>query len=118
MSSPSSTAWFDELFECEMHVGIHSEIWEDKEKVEHKHKIEEALELHGIVYISNPRPKRRGGGAAITLCDPRSLFTLSKLPIHVPPDLEVCWGLVKPRDPGAIKEIIICSFYSPPHSKS
>ena len=107
----------DELIECEMHVGIHSEIWEDKEKPEHKNKIEEALELHGIIYISNPRPKRRGGGAAITLCDPRGLFSLSKLPIHVPPDLEVCWGLVKPRSPGPIKEIVICSFYCPPYSK-
>ena len=107
----------DELLECEVHVGIHSEIWEDKEKIEHKHKIEEALELHGIMYISNPRPKRRGGGAAITLSDPQSQFTLSTLPIHVPPDLEVCWGLVKPRSPGSIKAIIICSFYCPPHSK-
>ena len=114
---PKFQSLIDELIECEMHVGIHSEIWEDKEKPEHKNKVEEALELHGILYISNPRPKRRGGGAAITLCDPRSLFTLSKLPIHVPPDLEVCWGLVKPRSPGSIKEIVICSFYCPPYSK-
>ena len=114
---PKFQSLIDELMECEMHVGIHSEIWEDKEKSEHKNKIEEALELHGILYISNPRPKRRGGGAAITLCDPRNLFTLSKLPIHVPPDLEVCWGLVKPRSPGSIKEIVICSFYCPPYSK-
>ena len=91
---PKFQSLIDELLECEMHVGIHSEIWEDKEKSEHRNKIEEALEIHGILYISNPRPKRRGGGAAITLCDPKSLFTLSKLPIHVPPDLEVCWGLV------------------------
>ena len=27
--------------------------------------IEEALEIHGIQYISTPRPNRRGGGAAI-----------------------------------------------------
>ena len=100
-----------------MHVGIHSEIWEDKEKIEHKNKIEEALELHGILYISNPRPKRRGGGAAITLCDLKSQFALAKLPINVPPDLEVCWGLIKPRSPGSIKEIVICSFYCPPRSK-
>ena len=114
---PKFNSLVDELIECEMHVGIHSEIWEDKEKLEHQNKIEEALEIHGIIYISNPRPKRRGGGAAITLCDPKSQFTLSKLPIHVPQDIEVCWGLVKPRTPGSIKEIVICSFYSPPHSK-
>ena len=111
---PKFSSLINELLECEIHVGIHSEIWEDNEKIEHKNKVEEALELHGIVYISNPRPKRRGGGAAITLCDPKSKFSLSKLPIHIPPDLEVCWGLVKPKQPGTIKNIIICSFYSPP----
>ena len=114
---PKFSSLIDELLECEIHVGIHSEIWEDNEKIEHKNKVEAALELHGIVYISNPRPKRRGGGAAITLCDPKSKFSLSKLPIHIPPDLEVCWGLVKPKHPGTIKNIIICSFYSPPRSK-
>ena len=114
---PKFNSLIDELIECEMHVGIHSEIWEDKEKIEHQNKIEEALELHGIMYISNPRPKRRGGGAAITLCDLKSQFTLAKLSISVPPDLEVCWGLVKPRSPGSVKEIVICSFYCPPRSK-
>ena len=107
----------DELIECDVQVGIHTEIWESNENNEHKNKIEEALEIHGIVYISNPRPKRRGGGAAITLSDQKNRFSLSKLPIHVPPDLEVCWGLVKPRTPGSIKEIVICAFYCPPRSK-
>ena len=114
---PKFNHLIDELTECNIQVGIHSEIWEDNENVDHKNKIEEALEIHGVIYISNPRPKRRGGGAAITLSDQNNLFTLSKLPIHVPPDLEVCWGLVKPRFPGSIKDIIICSFYCPPRSK-
>ena len=114
---PKFNSLIDELIECEMHLGLHYEIWEVKEKKEHKNKIEEAFELHGILYISNPRPNRRGGGAAITLCDFRNQFILSKLPICVPPDLEVCWGLIKPRSPGSIKEIIICSFYSPPRSR-
>jgi hypothetical protein len=48
-------------------LGLHSEIWEDKEKKDHQNKIEEALEIEGVSYISNPRPCRRGGGAAITL---------------------------------------------------
>ena len=51
---PKFNSLVDELLECEMNVGLHSEIWEDKEKIEHKEKIEEALELHGILYISNP----------------------------------------------------------------
>ena len=62
---PKFNSLIDELIECEMHLGLHSEIWESKENLDHKNKIEEALELHGILYISNPRPKRRGGGAAI-----------------------------------------------------
>ena len=66
----------DELIECDVQVGIHTEIWESNENNEHKNKIEEALEIHGIVYISNPRPKRRGGGAAITLSDPKHHFSL------------------------------------------
>ena len=114
---PKFHSLIDELKEKEDHLGLHCEIWEDNEKVEHKNKVEEALELHGIVYISNPRTKKGGGGAAITLFDQKSQFTLSKLPIHVSPDLEVCWGLLKSRKHGSIKELIICFFYCPPRSK-
>ena len=115
---PKFNNLIDELIECEMHLGIHSEIWENKENVNHQNKIEEALEIHGIHYISNPRPKRRGGGAAITLCDMNGKFTLTKLSVSVPPDLEVCWGLLKVKgNSGSIREIIVCAFYCPPRSK-
>jgi cAMP phosphodiesterase len=44
-------------------------------------------------------------------------FTLTKLDIPTPSRLEVVWGLVKPRVPTKqFKGIIICSFYSVPHS--
>ena len=56
----------DELIENKMHLGLHSQVWENMEKVAHANTIEEALEIHGIKYISTPRPKRRGGGVAIT----------------------------------------------------
>ena len=78
----------------ELTLGIHSEIWEVKEKKQHQNKIEEALELEGVKYISNPRPDRRGGGAAITLIE--GDFTLTKLEIGIPKGLEVVWGIVKP----------------------
>ena len=68
----------DEILENDMHLGLHSEIWEDKEKVAHANTIEEALEILGIQYISSPRPNRRGGGAAITLITD-SPFTLTQL---------------------------------------
>ena len=110
----------DELLENEMHLGLHSEIWEDKEKVAHANTIEEALEIHGIQYISTPRPNRRGGGAAITLISD-SPFQLTKLDISVTSgdqSLEVCWGLLKPRNPtGHIKSMIVCAFYLPPYSR-
>ena len=98
-------------------LGLHSEIWEDRENKEHSNRIEEALELEGIKYISNPRPNRRGGGAAITLIEGE--FTLTRLDVITPPSLEVVWGLVKPKVPTTtFKGIIVCSFYSVPHSRT
>ena len=86
----------------------------------HANLIEEALEIHGIQYISTHRPNRRGGGAAITLIR-ESPFVLTKLDISVMSgdlSLEVCWGLLKPKMPtGHIKSIIVCAFYLPPYSK-
>ena len=43
---------------------------------------------------------------------------LEKLNISIPHNLEIIWGLVKPKDATAtFKKIIVCSFYSPPNSK-
>ena len=42
-------------------------------------------------------------------------FTCDKLNISTPNNLEVVWGLLKPKDAAAkFKKIIVCSFYSPP----
>ena len=97
-------------------LGLHSEIWEDREKKDHMDKIEEALEIEGIQYISNTRPNRRCGGSAISLiCGD---FYVTKLDILVPKNLEVVWGLVRPKKQTKdFKGIIVCSFYSVPHSK-
>ena len=97
-------------------LGLHSEIWEDKENKKHAEYIEEALELEGINYISNSRPNRRGGGAAITLLS--GDFSLTKLDVIVPKNLEVVWGLVRPKQPTSnFKGIVVCSFYSVPYSR-
>ena len=110
----------DEILENDMQLGLHSEIWEDRESKAHAAQVEEALEIYGIQYISTPRPNRRGGGVAITLISD-SPFTLTKLDIddfENDSPLEVCWGIVKPRQPtGQIKSIIVCSFYCPPRSR-
>ena len=110
----------DEILENNMHLGLHCEIWENKENVKHANKIEEALEIHGIQYISTPRPDRRGGGAAITLIAD-SPFVLTKLNASTfdgEDSLEVCWGLLQHKNPtGHIKSFIVCSFYIPPYSR-
>ena len=101
-------------------LGLHCEVWEDSENVLHANKIEEALELHGLQYISTPRKQKRGGGAAITLIKD-SPFILIKLTPQLKPEeenLEVCWGLLKLKQPTSqIKSIIVCSFYLPPRSR-
>ena len=92
------------------------EVWERQESKKHQFKLEELLEMHGIDYISTPRNLKRGGGAAI-LVDLEH-FTLSKLNINIPKNLEIVWGLIKPKVIcGKITKIICCSFYCPPKSK-
>ena len=76
--------------------------------------------MHGLNYISTSRkPNSKGvsyGGAAIIVNSER--FTCEKLPVHIPPSLEVVWGLLRPKNPGAkFKKIIVCSFYSPPNKR-
>ena len=45
-------------------------------------------------------------------------FSLEKIPVSIPHNLEVVWGLVRPKKGSAtIKEIIVAAIYSPPHSK-
>ena len=59
---------------------------------------------------------RSYGGAAIMANT--VIFSFEKINILVPSNLEVIWGLVKPRDPSAkFKQIIACSFYSPPNKQ-
>ena len=74
--------------------------------------------MHGYKYISTPRPpSKRGGGAAIVASLEK--FSLEKLEVLIPHNLEVCWGLLRPRtnEQTEISEIIVASFYSPPKSK-
>ena len=73
------------------------------------------LESEGLKYISTPRTTGWGGAAIIVN---QEYFSLEKLNIHIPHNLEIIWGLMKPKDENAThKKIILCSFYSPPNSK-
>ena len=109
-----------DLLERKIDLGFLVEIWEQTHKSEHKFEIEKLLELDGLQYISSPRPpNKRGvshGGAAIVVNLRK--FSLEKLNIVIPNNLEVVWGLLKPKNPSAkFKKIIACSFYSPPNKK-
>ena len=73
------------------------------------------LELEGLKYISTPRP-RGWGGAAILVNTEK--FNLESLQINIPHNLEIIWGLLKPKsEESFFKKMIVCSFYSPPKSR-
>ena len=73
------------------------------------------LESEGLKYISTPRPGGWGGAAIIVNQD---RFILEKLNIIIPHNLEVVWGLIRSKAEDAkFKQILVCSFYSPPKTK-
>lgn len=74
--------------------------------------------MDGLKYISTPRVStKRGGGAAIVVN--LSRFSLERIHVNNPHQLEVVWGLLKPKTHTwtTIKHIIVCAFYSPPNSR-
>ena len=93
---PKINSFAEDFFEREIGLPFLSEIWEKSSNKKHQHKLQELFELKGIIYIS---------GVAIA-ADP-SRFSLSKLNISIPHQLEVSWGLLKPRQAtGSITKII------------
>ena len=104
-----------DILERGITVGFFSEIWEKSENKAHKLKIETMMEMEGLKYISTPRPRGWGGAAIIAN---QEKFNLEKLNICIPHNLEVVWGLLKSKSEDAkFKNIILCSYYSPPRSR-
>ena len=104
-----------DMLERQISVGFFSEVWEKSGKKSHKSQIEKLLEMDGLKYISTARPKGWGGAAIIANQD---FFNLEKIDIIIPHNLEVIWGLLRSKSKEAkFKEIILCSFYSPPKSR-
>ena len=73
-----------DMKERESNLNFLTEVWEKKEKKKHQSKLEELFELHGIKYISTPRPgaQRGGGGRSTSLLFIRlweEFFTLFSL---------------------------------------
>ena len=106
-----------DMLERAVDVAFVSEVWEKKEKKEHNLEIEKMLEFDGLQYLSKSRPSTtRGGGVAIITNLEK--FSIEKLDIGIPSNLEVIWGLLKPKSgPCKYKKIIVCCFYSPPNSR-
>ena len=109
-----------DILERLVDVSFLVEIWEQEHNKEHSFEIEKLLELNGLQYISTARkPNTKGvsyGGAAIVVNLKK--FSCIKLPVHIPQQLEVVWGLLTPKNPSAkFKKIVICSFYSPPNKR-
>ena len=107
----------NDLFERQIDVSLCCEVWEKSESKKHKFEIEQMLEMDGLKYFSTTRPKgKRGGGAAIIVNTKR--FKVETLNIQIPHHLEIIWALAKPKTENAeFKNIILCSFYSPPRSR-
>ena len=104
-----------DMLERGISVGFFSEIWEKSEKKSHQLEIEKMLEGNGLKYISTARPKGWGGAAIIAN---QENFKLEKIDVIIPHSLEVVWGMLRSKSKDAkFKEIILCSFYSPPKSR-
>jgi hypothetical protein len=109
-----------DILERKIDCGFLSEIWEQDDNKNHQFEIETLLELHGLKYLSTTRkPNSKGvsyGGAAILVNLEK--FSCEKVPVQIPQNLEVLWGLLRPKNAGTkFKKIIVCSFYSPPNKQ-
>ena len=102
------------MLERGISCALASEIWEKSEKKEHILEIERMLQIDGLKYLSTSRPSTtKGGGAAIIVNLEK--YSVEKLDVSIPGNLDVVWGLLKPKfGPSKFKKIIVCCFYSPP----
>ena len=98
-------------------LALLTEVWEKAQKKKHIFEIDKLLNMEGLKYISTARPStKRGGGAAIVV-NTKS-FSLEKLDVLIPHNLEIVWGIMRPKTEmsSGVREIIAVSFYCPPRS--
>ena len=78
--------------------------------------LQELSELHGYEYCSTARPKKRGGGCAITTNAKE--FTMKEVKLDNPNNLEVTAAIVKSKHQNSKNlTIITIALYSPPRSR-
>ena len=115
---PKINHFKEDMLERDITLSLLSEVWEQSQNKKHKFEIEKLCQMDGLKYISTPRVStKRGGGAAIVVNLKK--YSLDRIQVNIPHNLEVVWGLVKPKSQNwtQIKQIIVCAFYSPPNSK-
>ena len=106
----------NDILERNISLSILSEVWEKADCKKQQFELEKMFQIDGLKYISTPRMTKRGGGAAI-VANLRE-FSLEKIPVIIPHNLEVVWGLLRPKkESESIREIIVAALYSPPHYK-
>ena len=104
-----------DILERNISVAFCCEIWEKPGDEKQSYEIEKMCEINGLKYISSPRSKNWGGAAIIVDCN---RFSIEKLDVNVPKNLEVVWGLLTCKaDTARFKNIILCSFYNSPKSR-
>ena len=109
---PRLNNYVKDLIESEISVGIISELWTKEDDIDFQLSMDRVLEMKGLIYISTPRHKlKRGGGAGIIVDSRR--FKFEKIDVHIPHNLEIVWGLLRPKEQSQIKFIIVVSFYLP-----
>ena len=101
-----------DMLERSVDVGFLTEIWENTFNLEHNAEIEKMLEISGLKYISTARPPNAKGvcygGAAIEVNLRK--FSVEKLSVQIPNNLEIVWGLLKPKSPSSKFKKIIDQF--------
>ena len=91
-----------------------TETWGKEDRLGYRKNILSLIHREGLGIISWNRKIRRGGGVAIVFNT--EVVIIDELDVIVPHNLEIVWGLVRPRK-GTIKEIIMAAFYYPPKTK-
>ena len=98
----------------DLSVSLLTETWGKDDRASYRRKIIAMFEKEGLGIISLNRKVRRGGGVAIVFDS--QIIDLEELDVVVPHNLEVVWGLGRPKK-GIIKMIIFAAFYYPPRAK-
>ena len=113
---PKLNSFKNDLLEREISLALLSEVWEKATCKSQQFELEKMYQMEGLKYISTPRTQKRGGGAAIVVNT--KAFSVEKIEVIIPNQLEVVWGLLRPKNvTSKLKEIIVGAFYSPPKSK-